>query len=911
MAVIEIARTTPLDKAVEVEALGGVAFTGERLAHRFIISGKKSNQPVQFSGSVLAHVIRSNDSMVIINGSIQSGKAVITLSPECYLIPGTISIVINVIEDNVTTCVYGAVLTVRRADSDTIVDSEGIIPSIDELLSRIEEMKTATTAANNAASAANTAANTANAAASNADSKASAANTAASAANTAAGKANTAANNADSKASAADTAANAANTAASTANTAATNANSKASLANTAAENADAKADAADSAAKAANTAKTNADTAAASANSAAAAANTAKENADTATAAANEATEESRLRTQEARVALADMADAISDAQDATDDALDAADAANAAKQAADTATTNAETATTAANTATARANTAAGKLENITADSETLAPASQSTASVSEVNGHYHVHFGIPEGLKGDTGDDASISSQNTQYQNSTSGTTIPSGEWLNTQPNTPQGQYLWVRVTLNWNNGENTVLYSVSRMGIDGSGSVSSVNGIAPNQQGNVVMHATDVPVSTTDTRTVAEAIAEHDVGVKTVNSISPVSGNVSMSGADIPVSGTDSRTVSAAIAANAAAAEGSVKTVNLTQPDAQGNVALDGTDLNVSDTDTRTIAAAVAENSSAIAANATAISDLSTATQQAIDDLDAAAVKSVNSATPDAQGDVALTGAGIPVSPTDTTKIDSALGAINTALAGKAESSSLATVATSGRYSDLSGTPSVATTSANGLMSSGDKTVVERIKNVNSNLAIVANGNTAPSAIAAGQYVIWGGALYTARSAISSGATLSTSNLAAVSHGGLNALKSSVDSLNSKINNFGEIPTGNKNADTIAVANNTGTLVSSIVLTKGIWIIVGCADWQANEQGYRQIAFTSDGINPTRNMASTASGISGKEAYQQIILIRQTNGETINMYARQTSGGNLNIYPYLYAVKVGNN
>ena len=132
-----------------------------------------------------------------------------------------------------------------------------------------------------------------------------------------------------------------------------------------------------------------------------------------------------------------------------------------------------------------------------------------------------------------------------------------------------------------------------------------------------------------------------------------------------------------------------------------------------------------------------------------------------------------------------------------------------------------------------------------------------------------------------------------------------------VKSLVSTLNSKINNFGEIPTGDQNAATVAVANNTGTLVSSIVLTKGIWIVIGCADWQANEQGYRQIAFTSDGINPTRNMASTASGISGKETYQQIVFIRQTNGETINMYARQTSGGNLNIYPYLYAVKVGNN
>ena len=393
---------------------------------------------------------------------------------------------------------------------------------------------------------------------------------------------------------AANAAASAANTAAGKANTAATNADSKASAANTAASSAN-------TAATNANSKATAADTAATAANTAAAAANTAADNANAKATLANTAATNANTK----------------------------ADAANAAAQNATTATTNADAAT-------ARANSAAEALEDMTVAGSTLLPSQPATAEISTVEGHYHIDLGIPQGVKGDTGSNAAITAQATAYQNSTSGTVIPDGTWLDTQPSTPQGQFLWVRRAITWNNGSETVLYSVSRMGIDGSGSVVSVNGVAP-----------------------------------------------------------------------------------------------------------------------------------------------------------DAHGDVALTGAGIPVSPTDTTKIDSALGAINTALAGKADSSSLAAVATSGRYSDLSGTPSVATTSENGLMSSGDKTVVERIKNVNSNLAIVANGNTAPSAISAGQYVIWGGLLYTAKSAIASGATLSTSNLTAVSGGGLNKLNSDITSLNSKI------------------------------------------------------------------------------------------------------------------------
>ena len=87
-----------------------------------------------------------------------------------------------------------------------------------------------------------------------------------------------------------------------------------------------------------------------------------------------------------------------------------------------------------------------------------------------------------------------------------------------------------------------------------------------------------------------------------------------------------------------------------------------------------------------------------------------------------------------------------------------------------------------------------------------------LAIVATGNLAPSAISAGQYVIWNGSLYTAKTAIASGATLSTSNLTAVSNGGLNDLKAGVDSLNSKF----ESVQYNANTDRTAESNRTAAM-----------------------------------------------------------------------------------------------
>lgn len=67
----------------------------------------------------------------------------------------------------------------------------------------------------------------------------------------------------------------------------------------------------------------------------------------------------------------------------------------------------------------------------------------------------------------------------------------------------------------------------------------------------------------------------------------------------------------------------------------------------------------------------------------------------------------------------------------------------------------------------------------------IAKLKADIGIVENTNTATHNIAAGQYVIWNGSLYTASSTISSGATLSTANLTAVSDGGLNSLYGKIE------------------------------------------------------------------------------------------------------------------------------
>lgn len=98
--------------------------------------------------------------------------------------------------------------------------------------------------------------------------------------------------------------------------------------------------------------------------------------------------------------------------------------------------------------------------------------------------------------KGEKGDTGNPATLNSSAISYQTSDSGTIVPSGTWSSTIPTVAQGKYLWTRVTLAFNTGSAVTSYSVARMGIDGTGAVSTVCGVAPNSNGNVVLGASDV-------------------------------------------------------------------------------------------------------------------------------------------------------------------------------------------------------------------------------------------------------------------------------------------------------------------------------------------------------------------------------------------------------------------------------
>lgn len=101
--------------------------------------------------------------------------------------------------------------------------------------------------------------------------------------------------------------------------------------------------------------------------------------------------------------------------------------------------------------------------------------------TVTYDDNSNNYEFDFGMPAPVK--------PSGFLIGYQSSSSGTTIPTGTWLANPPVVPQGDFLWTKTQVNYNDGQYSATYSCSRQGIDGTGTgalyftgvtISAVNG-----------------------------------------------------------------------------------------------------------------------------------------------------------------------------------------------------------------------------------------------------------------------------------------------------------------------------------------------------------------------------------------------------------------------------------------------
>jgi len=131
------------DNLLKTDNLTGHVFLGENLAHEFVIHGVDGDgQKVAITGTITASVLRADGGTVWLNGgSIVDGEAHITLTQQCYTVPGQIIISIYSASGNVLTCIYCGVGNCNRSRSDTSVDPGTIMPSVADLIAHIDAVR--------------------------------------------------------------------------------------------------------------------------------------------------------------------------------------------------------------------------------------------------------------------------------------------------------------------------------------------------------------------------------------------------------------------------------------------------------------------------------------------------------------------------------------------------------------------------------------------------------------------------------------------------------------------------------------------------------------------------------------------------------------------------------------------------
>lgn len=138
---IVLQKTWVQGRPVVVDNLLGTAFTGEAGAHTFKIMGVDAAQEtVTISGTITGKLLAANNVTISLSGSIEDGCAVVTLTDECYDVPGRFIFSVYATSGSTTLCLYCAVGNVLRTDSQVIAYPTESLPNITSLMADLEQI---------------------------------------------------------------------------------------------------------------------------------------------------------------------------------------------------------------------------------------------------------------------------------------------------------------------------------------------------------------------------------------------------------------------------------------------------------------------------------------------------------------------------------------------------------------------------------------------------------------------------------------------------------------------------------------------------------------------------------------------------------------------------------------------------
>lgn len=154
-----LAYATDLNEGLRVVPIQPVFISGDDQAHCFVISVNRNGKEEKLTGAtVRGYFIRPDDVTITLEGEVnEAGRAVLSLNSSCYNKQGRFQVVIRAIIDGVKSTVFCGEGRILLSATDSFIDEEDIVPSLDDLLAQIATIEDAVNRANAAADKANSA----------------------------------------------------------------------------------------------------------------------------------------------------------------------------------------------------------------------------------------------------------------------------------------------------------------------------------------------------------------------------------------------------------------------------------------------------------------------------------------------------------------------------------------------------------------------------------------------------------------------------------------------------------------------------------------------------------------------------------------------------------------------------------
>lgn len=149
--------TVDMDKPLIRQACGMLLAEGDTNGDCIYFTMMRNGHELSVSdATATAYFIRQDGNTVLFSGVCASNQVRVTLPQSCYNKEGCFSLAVKVVQDGVTATIAVLDGYIKRTNTDSMIDPEETIPSVDAIIAKIEELERVTEEAKEAANAVNT-----------------------------------------------------------------------------------------------------------------------------------------------------------------------------------------------------------------------------------------------------------------------------------------------------------------------------------------------------------------------------------------------------------------------------------------------------------------------------------------------------------------------------------------------------------------------------------------------------------------------------------------------------------------------------------------------------------------------------------------------------------------------------------